>query len=141
MCLLKADRESRKGIDRVSDFDRESYLFGRCHLYALVLSKMTGHQIEMLWDDGYWHGGAEVASKVLVHVYIVTPDVDGLLTKERLYEEYECEELSFEKVLTEQLRKRIQSNVLEAFDSEEERKIRSFILSQKDYGYLFNGIK
>lgn len=111
----------------MSDFDRESYLFGRCHLYALVLAEMTGHQTEMLWDDGYWHEGAEVASKVLVHVYIVTSDgkcfdADGLLTKERLHEEYECEEPSFEKVSTEQLRERIQSNILEAFEPEEEEK-------------------
>lgn len=117
------------------EFDKEHYLYGRCHLYALICSKMTGNDIGLLWDSEYWHEDAEHSVTVLVHAYVVSPDgtmfdADGLLTNERLQEEYEWNEALIETVSVEHLQRLIDSNVLEDLEPGEETLLHEAIATQ-----------
>lgn len=113
---------------------KEDYLFGRCHLLALICSKITGYDIKLLWDVDYWHDGAEHPSTVLVHAYVVSPDgvmldADGLLTIERLQEDYEVNEPFTESVSAEELEKMISSNLLEGFEIGEQERLAIMVNS------------
>lgn len=115
-----------------SNIEKEDYLFEKCHLFALICSKITGYDIQLLWDVDYWHDGAEHPSTVLVHAYVVSPDgvmldSDGLLTIERLQEDYEVNEHLTETVSVEQLEEMIATNILEGFDVGEEESLKIMV--------------
>lgn len=113
---------------------KEDYLFGRCHLYALLCSKITGYDIRLLWDVDYWHDGAEYPSTVLVHAYVVSPDgvmldADGRLTIERLQEDYEVNEPLTESVSVAELETMISTNILEGFETGEQESLTIMVNS------------
>ncbi|AJD93336.1 hypothetical protein JMA_40180 (plasmid) [Jeotgalibacillus malaysiensis] len=117
-----------------SNVKKEDYLFGRCHLFALICSKITGYDIQLLWDVDYWHDGAEHPSTVLVHAYVVSPDgvmldADGLLTVERLQADYEVNEPLTESVSVAELEKMISTNLLEEFETGEQESLAIMVNS------------
>ena len=117
-----------------SIFRKEDYLYGRCYLFALICSKITGYDIQLLWDVDYWHDEAEHPSTVLVHAYVVSSDgamfdADGLLTIERLQEEYEVNEPLTESVSVAELEKMISSNLLEGFETGEQERLAIMVNS------------
>ncbi len=63
-------------------FEPDPYLYGRCHLYALVAAKMVQQPIMVLWDlDAEDEAGGYIPEPCLVHAYVEikkgTLDLDG----------------------------------------------------------------
>lgn len=117
------------------EFEKDSYLYGRCHLYALLCSKITGYDMECMWDTEYWHDDAEHPSTVLVHAYVISSDgkkydAGGLLTEERLEDDYEWNEALVERISPAQLKEMIRRNILEGFESGEQEKLERYIREQ-----------
>ncbi|WP_214688291.1 MULTISPECIES: hypothetical protein [unclassified Exiguobacterium] len=115
----------------------DNYLYGRCHLFALLCSKMSGYDMEFLWDDDFWFEGAELPSKVLVHAYVVSQtgeryDAGGRLDDERL-SEYDCNQPSFQNVTISQVESWMAENLLSDFEDGEVERLQEWLTTQYDY--------
>lgn len=120
-----------------TSYDMADYIHGRCHLFAQALHQEFGYEMECLWDDDFWFDGADGPSVVLVHAYCITPDgtrVDarGLVTKEIIEREYDCNSHFYEKISFEQMKTAIKKRQFCAQDKNELKAITNFIQENRD---------
>lgn len=124
-------------------FEVETYLYGRCHLFALVVAKQLGFEMEFLWDTDFWHEGDDYPSTVLVHAYNALPtgqvfDARGIVLKEQMLLDYDCEQASFERMTVSDLNHSIHENVFEGFEVGEYEMIKNYIFQQFDVSAFKN---
>ena len=135
------DAQNENGtINMTREIEMNDYLYGRCHLFAYLCSKMSGYDMEFLWDTDYWYEEAEHPSTVLVHAYVVSPtgeryDAGGYLDDERL-SEYDCNQPSIQKVAISQAESWMKENFLSDFEDGEAEKLWEWLTTQ--YHCLFN---
>lgn len=119
--------------------DQETYLYGRCHLFALVAAEHCGYGIELVWDTDYWFEDAEMPSTVLVHAYNVLPggqvvDARGVVSKEEMLLDYDYNQAAFEGIAVSNLRSSIKKNIFEDFNEGEYEAILQH-LKQHTHNY------
>lgn len=111
-----------------------NYIHGRCHIFAQVLSEEFGYKMEYLWDNDFWFEEDDFPSTVLVHAYCIIDeskdlymDARGLVTKELIEYEFECNSKVFEEYSNIQLNNAYEKNILEKPKEGELMSIRKYI--------------
>jgi len=126
-----------------NDFTVAHYLHGRCHLFALVASKVLGLPMQWLWDlDPVYDDAPEEAEPraALGHVWLTRKnnevvDAKGISNYDSIVQKYEplCWVPNIEPTNAIRIIECMQYNMLDDFLPGEEEAIESFIVSNKSY--------
>lgn len=123
--------------------DIDTYLYGRCHLFALVAAEFFGYEIELFWDTDVYLEDRDESITALVHAYNLLPDnrvVDarGIITRKEMIDDYDYSEMFFEKVEVKEIYRLMSINDLAAFEEGEKEKIIFHLSSNLDTYYERN---
>lgn len=110
----------------------ETYLYGRCHLFALALSRVFPYEMEFFWDEEAWFDEGEVVGTALVHAYCILPnhmcvDARGILSKEDILNDYDWNSPSYLKATKEMVEEWIKEGVLDSPVQDELQHLQLYI--------------
>ncbi|MDC0764857.1 hypothetical protein POF51_29485 [Brevibacillus sp. AG] len=111
----------------------DTYLYGRCHIFALALQEELGYSIELFWDLEAWFDkdGMKIDT-ALVHAYCIGSDnvmfdARGRITREVVEEDYEFNEPEILATSPQRLCELMDQGVLETLKLGELDSIRAYI--------------
>jgi hypothetical protein len=121
----------------VMRFDRESYLHGRCHIFALALHEVFGYKMELFWDTEAWFDDGETIDTALVHAYCIDSkgnlfDARGKVTRKLIEDDYEYNESEFSITTKSHLEKLMNQGVLGKPAKGELEFLKTYILNNKE---------
>ena len=114
--------------------DLSNYLYGRCHLFALVAAKILNQPITIVWDLAAYDDLDQLIDRpCLVHAFIHMPDgaifdADGMNTDpNRPEDNYPCNEASYATFSIEKFEQLIEKEQWGSFNPNEEQELEAKI--------------
>lgn len=121
----------------MKNLNKDEYLYGKCHLFALIYAKINNWKIECVYDtEAYDEDFNIISVNCLVHAYVIDDkgkkyDINGKIKNidEYIRDRYECNSMYIEKYNIEDFTKRIKKEKWTPLNKNEVNEIVKLIVN------------